>query len=218
MATRRLILASSSPARLRLLRSAGFDPEVVVSGIDESGVDPERPHDAALTLAVRKAQAVATRLVGDGRTPPALVIGCDSVLDVDGVAYGKPASKSEAVERWQVLRGRSAVLRTGHAVVDLAVVDGGRDPEDEGLDMAMAPVAEVAATVVHFGSPTDEEVSRYVGTGEPLGVAGAFTLDGWSAPFIDGVDGDPSNVIGLSLPLLRVLVARLGLAITDLWR
>jgi septum formation protein len=217
VALRRLILASASPARLRLLRSAGFDPDVVVSGVDESDIEPSRPHEAALTLAVRKAEAVAARLADDAAYPPALIVGCDSVLDVDGVAYGKPASKAEALQRWYELRGRDAVLRTGHCVIDLGATAATREPEDEGLDMAMPPAAEVAATVVRFGNPTDDEIARYVGTGEPLGVAGAFTIDGWSAPFIDGVDGDPGNVIGLSLPLLRTLVARFGLSITDLW-
>lgn len=208
------MLASASSARLRLLRTAGFDPEVVVSRAAEDDVGHLSPHDQALALAVRKARAVADRIADDRTTPPALVVGCDSVLDVDGTAYGKPASKAEALQRWFSLRGREAVLRTGHCVIDLAP---SVEPEREGRDLQLVPIAEVAATVVRFGSPTDEEIARYVGTGEPLGVAGGFTLDGWSAPFIDGVDGDPGNVIGLSLPLLRVLVERLGLSVTDLW-
>ncbi len=203
MPLRQIVLASASPARLRLLRSAGFDPEVIVSGISEDGTAHASAHDAALALAVRKAQAVARRIRAEERDPPALVIGCDSVLDIDGLPHGKPSSGAEAAARWRSLRGREAVLRTGHCLIDLAGSPADREPEDEGLDMAMAPIAEVAATVVRFGSPTDDEIARYVGTGEPLSVAGAFTLDGRSAPFIDGVDGDPSNVIGLS--------------ITDLW-
>ena len=203
MPLRRLVLASASPARLRLLRAAGFDPDVIVSGVDEDDLEPLPPAELAAELAERKARAVAERIRAQAGTPPSLVVGCDSVLDVDGTPYGKPGSKPEAIERWHVLRGRDAILRTGHCVIDL-----GGDGEVH---------TEVASTVVRFGSPTDEEIARYVGSGEPLGVAGAFTLDGRSAPFIDGVDGDPGNVIGLSLPLLRSLVERTGLSITDLW-
>jgi septum formation protein len=141
--------------------------------------------------------AVAPR-VGD-----ALVVGCDSVLEVDGVAFGKPADAEDAVARWHRMRGRSGTLLTGHCVVDGAT----------GM------VAEaVVGTLVWFGRPTDEEIEAYVATGEPLAVAGGFTLDGRSAPFIEGVDGDPGNVIGLSLPLLRDLLAEHGVRITDLWR
>lgn len=193
----RLVLASASPARLRLLQAAGFDPEVVVSGVDEEAVEAATPRELALVLAERKADAVASTL-DDG-----LVVGCDSVLDLDGRALGKPATAGEAVERWRAMRGRTGVLVTGHCVVDAAT---GRR------------VSEVAATEVRFGRPTDDEIDAYVATGEPLRVAGAFTLDGRSAPFVDAVVGDPGTVIGLSLPLLRDLLARLDVRITDLWR
>ncbi len=191
------MLASASPARLRLLRDAGLAPRVVVSDVDESQVEAREPHAVVQELAARKAQVVAARL-DDG-----LVVGCDSMLLLDGQVLGKPADAAEATARWQAMRGRTGTLLTGHTVVDAA---SGRT------------ASEVGATEVRFGRPTDEEVAAYVATGEPLAVAGAFTLDGRSAPYVAGIEGDPGNVIGLSLPLLRTLLAELGVAIHELWR
>ncbi|PJJ04045.1 septum formation protein [Streptomyces sp. 2333.5] len=195
---RRLVLASQSPARLALLRQAGLAPEVVVSGVDEDALSAATPDELARILAEAKAAAVAARPEIHG----ALVVGCDSVLELDGRALGKPADAEDATARWKSMRGRSGILQTGHCVIDTAT---GRQ------------AAATASTTVRFGEPTDDEIAAYVASGEPLYVAGAFTLDGRSAPFIDGIDGDPGNVIGLSLPLLRRLLADLDVAITDLW-
>ncbi|MEU9797284.1 nucleoside triphosphate pyrophosphatase [Streptomyces sparsogenes] len=195
---RALILASASPARRSLLRQAGLAFEVIVSGVDEDALSAETPAELARVLAEAKASAVAALPEAAG----ALVIGCDSVLELDGQALGKPADAEEATARWKSMRGRSGVLRTGHCLIDTAT--GGR-------------TSATASTTVHFGEPSDAEIAAYVASGEPLHVAGAFTLDGRSAPFIDGIEGDAGNVIGLSLPLLRRLLAELGVGITDLW-
>ncbi|MFD6045019.1 Maf family protein [Streptomyces koyangensis] len=198
MSNRRVVLASASPARLGLLRQAGLAPEVIVSGVDEDALTADSPGALALVLAEAKAAAVAVRPEAAG----SVLIGCDSVLDLDGVALGKPADAEDATARWKAMRGRDGVLRTGHCVIDTA---SGRR------------ASATASTTVRFGEPSDEEIAAYVASGEPLHVAGAFTLDGRSAPFIDGIDGDPGNVIGLSLPLLRRLLAELDLSITDFW-
>jgi septum formation protein len=196
--TPRLVLASASPARLAMLRAAGFSPDVIVSGVDEDGVRADSPRALALTLAERKAMAVATR-----QTTGTLVVGCDSVLELDGEVYGKPADAAQARERWALMAGRSGVLHTGHCVV--LTTDGRR-------------ASDVASTTVRFGRPTSEELEAYLASGEPLRVAGAFTIDGLGGMFVDSLDGDHGTVVGISLPTLRALLARLDVAITDLWR
>ena len=192
----RLVLASQSPARLATLRAAGLAPEVVVSGVDENAVILSDPAELSLELARRKAGAVA-----EGQQD-ALVVGCDSVLELDGAAYGKPGSAAEAGERWRRMRGRSGVLHTGHWVVDTRT---GR------------AVGRGARTTVHFAALSEDEIEAYVASGEPLHVAGAFTLDGLGGAYVTGIEGDPHNVVGISLPLLRELLAELGVAWHSLW-
>jgi septum formation protein len=195
--SRRLVLASASPARARVLRDAGLAPEVIVSGAEEDDVTGPTP-EVARTLAERKARLVADRLHGE----PAIVLGCDSVLDVDGDTRSKAPSLDIAREWWAGIAGRSAVLHSG-----LCVIDTGTGRSTSG----------VASTVVRYGSPTDHEIEAYLGTGEPLHVAGGFTIDGFAAPFVEGIDGDHGAVLGLSMPLLRRLLRELDLEITDLW-
>ena len=191
-----VVLASASPARLAVLRSAGLDPEVVVSGVDESAFSADTPAELAGVLARAKAAAVAA-----GRAD-GLVIGCDSLLDLDGRPLGKPATAAEAADRWREMSGRTGTLVTGHCVIDAATGQ---------------QAAAVAATTVRFGIPSEPEVAAYVASGEPLAVAGAFTLDGRGGWFVDGIDGDHGTVLGVSLPLLRRLLAELGVSVTALW-
>ena len=196
----RLVLASASPARRNLLKAAGIDADVLVSGVDESVVEAEDAYTLSLALARMKARTVAARMQAD---PGVLVLGCDSVLAFDGEILGKPADAGEAVKRWQAMRGRSGVLHTGHHLTDLVT---GRQAEDVGT------------TVVHFADLTDAEIEAYVATEEPLNVAGAFTIDGRGGAFVERIEGDSGNVIGLSLPLLRRLLRDLNVSITQLWR
>jgi len=191
----RIILASASPARLATLRSAGIEPEVVVSGVDEDRITSTDAANLAAALAQLKCRTVAAQVEAE-----ALVIGCDSVLAFEGEIFGKPAGPVEASGRWRRMRGSSGVLHTGHCV---------RHGDEEFV--------ETASTIVHFADISDAEIDAYVATGEPLQVAGAFTIDGLGGAFITGIEGDHHNVVGLSLPLLRELVGDLGIAWTDLW-
>ena len=191
----RVILASASPARLATLRAAGIEPEVIVSGVDEDQITTTDAANLAAALAQLKCRTVAAQVDAD-----ALVIGCDSVLAFEGEIFGKPAGPVEAAGRWRRMRGSSGVLHSGHCV---------RRGDEEFV--------ETASTIVHFADITDAEIEAYVATGEPLQVAGAFTIDGLGGAFITGIEGDHHNVVGISLPLLRDLVGDLGIAWTDLW-
>ncbi|WP_029430763.1 nucleoside triphosphate pyrophosphatase [Blastococcus sp. URHD0036] len=197
---RRLVLASASPARLALLRQAGLSPEVVVSDVDESTVTAPRVAERVALLAAAKATAVADR------ETDALVIGADSLLEFRGEAMGKPAGVHEARDRWQRMGGHSGVLHTGQALFDV------QDGAVVGRDVV------VVSTTVHFARPTSAELEAYLATGEPLAVAGAFTLDGLGASFVRRVDGDPASVVGLSLATLRNQLAARDVAVTDLWQ
>jgi len=179
-----------------VLRAAGIQPDVIVSGVDEDAFAAETTEELVGVLAAAKAAAVAATLA-DG-----LVIGCDSMLDLDGRAYGKPASPAEAAACWRAMSGKAGTLFTGHCVIDVA---------------AGRRVSAVAATTVRFGTPPDEEIAAYVATGEPLSMAGAFTIEGLGGWFVDSIDGDHNNVIGVSLPLLRRLLRELGVTIPALW-
>jgi septum formation protein len=203
----RLVLASASPARLSVLRAAGLDPLVEVADVDEPALlaaNPDPGPGAKVTgLAGAKATTVARR-IADAH-PDAVVIGCDSMLLIDGELVGKPADVDEARKRWLAMAGRAGELVTGHTVLRMA--DGEIDRVAEGH----------AVTAVRFARPTAAELEAYLATGEPLAVAGAFTLDGLGGWFVEGIDGDPSNVIGISLPLTRRLLAAVGVTVTDLW-
>ncbi len=192
---RRLVLASSSHSRLTILRSAGFDPEVIVSGVDETS-DELDTELLVLELAIRKSRAVAQGL------RDAVIVGCDSLLDLDGVGLGKPSSIDQARTNWQLLSGRTATLMTGHCVIDRR---------------SDAMAFRVAKTEVTFGTPTSAELDTYLLTGESLFAAGGFTLEGMSAPFIDNISGDALNVMGLSPATLRALLFELGIALNEVW-
>jgi septum formation protein len=193
----RFVLASASPARLETLRRAGLSPEVIVSGVDEDAITETKPALLVLRLAELKANTVAERLAGT----QAVVLGCDSLLDLDGVALGKPGDVTSAAQRWRQMRGRTATLRTGHWLVDTGT--GKR-------------IGKSVGTEVRFADVSDEEIDAYCATGEPTEVAGAFTVDGLGGWFVDGVDGDHHNVVGVSLPTLRGLLGYLGYRLGDL--
>ncbi len=199
MTARDLVLASASPARLRLLQLAGLDPRVDVSDFDERSLTATDPSELVEQLAIAKARVVA------GRSAGALVLGCDSMLSFNDQVLGRAGSPAEVEERWRAFRGNEGVLLTGHCLIDTSRTDAG------------AVVSAVGASTIRFGTPDDAEIAAYAQTDEALRVAGPFTIDGRAAAFVESIDGNPGNVIGLSLPLLRDLLAQLDLRLTDLW-
>jgi len=200
-----VVLASASPARLSVLRAAGLDPTVEIADVDEDALLAAIPHATPTEKVTSLAGAKATTIARRTRFPDAVVIGCDSMLHIGGELVGKPVDVEDARRRWRRMAGGTGELVTGHTVLRMA--DGKIDRVAEGH----------AVTVVRFAEPTDAELDAYLATREPLGVAGAFTLDGLGGWFVEGIDGDPSNVIGISLPLTRRLLAGLGVTVTDLW-
>jgi septum formation protein len=207
----RLVLASASPARRATLIAAGVDPVVIVSRVDEEAVVAQYgvtdAQDVALVLAKAKAEDVATTVDADeDLTDGALVLGCDSVLELGGQVHGKPADAATAITCWQQMRGSSGVLHTGHWLIDAREEGGG------------GTLGAVASTTVHFAKLSDDEIAAYVASGEPLTVAGGFTLDGLGGAYVTGIEGDHHSVVGVSLPLLRDLLGEVGVSWHQLWR
>lgn len=207
-----LLLASASPGRRNTLARAGLAFDTLATDLDEDAIlrragTEVGPAEQVLLLAREKAQA-ATRISTERDGGGYIVLGCDSMLELEGQVIGKPLTAERARERWRAMRGRTGVLHSGHWLVD------DRDEEDGGTGATLGATASCEVT---FAQLSDEEIDAYVATGEPLGVAGGFTLDGYAGPFIDGVNGDPHAVIGLSLPLLRGLLGEIGLGIHELW-
>ncbi|WOC11175.1 Maf family protein [Gordonia sp. MP11Mi] len=216
MGSTSVVLGSASPARLRVLRDAGLVPQVLVADLDEDAIiapmGEASPTDVVTRLARAKGDAIVSSILSDGdpsfdaARADGVVLTCDSMLLLDGELSGKPHSPDVAVERWKRMRGKTGHLLTGHCVTRLS---------DGAVESA---AADHKSTDIAFSNISDDTITRYVATGEPLKVAGAFTLDGFGGWLLDGISGDPSSVIGISLPLTRELLARVGVDVTDLWR
>jgi septum formation protein len=210
MPVRKVLLASASASRLRLLQDSGIQPYVQVSAVDEDAISNElsaksvsgiEPAYLVEQLAIAKGEAVARDITVTAEKD-LIIIAADSMLEFEGVAYGKPGTPEKAKERWQAMRGKSGYLHSGHWIKDL--VSG-------------EVRSGVAGARIHFGEVSDEEIDHYVSSGEPLGVAGAFTHEGRSAAFISAIEGDVAAVAGMSMYLIRTLLAEIGISWTEIW-
>jgi septum formation protein len=188
----RIVLASQSTSRRRLLEDAGLKPTIIVSNVDEETdfFNAMTPEDMVIALAISKAHTVREMI-----DYPAIIIGCDSTFDVDGISFGKPGTPDVAIERAKKISGRTGLLHTGHCIIDT----------ERGIE-----IADRVTTKVTFTDMTDEEIADYVASEEPLHVAGGFTLDGYGSPFIPVIEGDYTNVVGISMPFLRNAMRQLG--------
>lgn len=216
----RLVLGSASPGRAEVLTRARVPFDVVVSAVDEDAVGATRPDASPAQLAGLLAEAkgrdVAARVAAAGVDAPTLVLGCDSVFELDGVAYGKPYEPETAVRRWLAQAGREGLLHTGHWLG--LVLPGDAPAQPPGREAGQeAELRGVVTSAVRFAAVTEDEIRAYVATGEPLHCAGAFTIDGAGAALLDGVEGDPNAVIGLSVGWLRKACTALGTDFTALW-
>lgn len=191
------VLASASPARRRLLQTAGIEPIVCPSDFDESLIQLSNPEQLVQILSQRKAETVILQF------PSALILGCDSVLAMNGEIYGKPANAKDAIARWQLMRGNFGDLYTGHTLIDTT--------QNRSL-------VKCQVTRVYFAQISDRAIAAYVATGEPLACAGAFAIEGFGSLFVEKIEGCHTNVIGLSMPLLRQMIAELGYDVTDYWQ
>ncbi|WP_409563540.1 MULTISPECIES: Maf family protein [unclassified Gordonia (in: high G+C Gram-positive bacteria)] len=200
-----VVLGSASPARLRVLRQAGLEPRVLIADLDEDALVAELAAAPPTEIVTRLAAAKADALIARVDSPDAVLLTCDSMLRIRGELVGKPHTPEVARQRWVQMSGQSANLLTGHCIT--RIVDG--TPVDRAADCE--------STEIRFATVDTTTIDAYVSTGEPLAVAGSFTLDGYGGWFVDGIDGDPSSVIGISLPLTRRLLARVGVDVTALW-
>ncbi|MBF2029910.1 MAG: septum formation inhibitor Maf [Oscillatoriales cyanobacterium C42_A2020_001] len=226
MGTPRFVLASASPARKRLLQTAGIDPIVQPSYFDEDQIQSSDPALLVKTLAIRKADAVAAQLAAKV-TVPTLVMGCDSVLAINGEIHGKPASPKDAIARWQTMRGQIGSLYTGHALIELLPISRSEHSSTPSPQASLThppthsptprSLLRCQITQVYFTNASDRQIAAYVATGEPLNCAGCFALEGKGGLFVERLEGCHTNVIGLSLPLLRQMLTDLGYEITDFW-
>lgn len=221
--TPEVILGSASPARLSVLRAAGLSPRVLVSDVDEEALIADlgpaaAPEEVVARLAEAKAHAIVSTVSAESPAVNALVLTCDSMLLFEGELTGKPHTREVAAAQWARMRGRSAQLLTGHCVTRLSPASPPHGDLSPAVSAPAISACETSSTTIRFADASDEEIAAYVATDEPLAVAGAFTLDALGGWFIDGIDGNPSAVLGIGLPTVRRLLADLDVRVADLWQ